>query len=415
MNKLGLVLIGNKYHGALGRPRVVVLYDADLGYKQWVRNQVGPECLIVVRWVDAPGLGQGAWVWFMRYEPQMRAMAEGDPNVAFCGLNEVVDDYADAYCVYELDRLAYMHRAGLRSVVGNWSVGVPDLHKWQVYEPVLAAMKAGDLVGLHEYWSHTKDIYNRYHCRRWSIVRQLKDVPIVVTECGRDYLEDTKLGQAGWQRTCNAEEYLGDLREYATLLEEYPQVQGGAVYQAGSDDAQWQPFSVAELWERVVGEYKEVGMPEIQVPQGIVLVLPVRNPVISQYWAEHAVDYSPMPGHPGMDFACPEGTVLRAAHDGIVWVGASYAYKAYGTYCWLECHNEVIGTYWIIYGHGSRILAEHREEVKAGDIIALSGNTGRSTGPHLHLGIETAVPNAGYRDGHDPAFYWWNPGDFIEG
>ena len=40
-----------------------------------------------------------------------------------------------------------------------------------------------------------------------------------------------------------------------------------------------------------------------------------------------------------------------------------------------------------IYGHNSRLLVEEGDEVKAGEVIAISGNSGRSTGPHLHYEI----------------------------
>jgi hypothetical protein len=416
LNKVGPVLIGNQYNGPLGKPKVVVLYDPPLSYKQWVRQQVGSDCLIVVRWVDVPSLGEGAWVWFMRYEQRMREMAQNDPNVAFCGLNEVADNYADLYCVYELDRLNYMHRAQLRSVVGNWSVGCPDLPKWEIYKTVLKTMRPGDLAGLHEYWSDTYDITNRWHCGRWTMVPELWNAPIVVTECGRDIVEGK--GAPGWQRTCNEERFMADLDLYSSLLDQFPNVVGAAVFQAGAIDPQWQPFDVAAIWPKVVEMYEEVsvpGQPKDAPMQGIVLLPPLRNPIISQYLGEQAVDYSPMPGHPGLDYACPPGTVLRAVHDGVVWVGAAPAYSAYGTYCWLECRNDAIGPFWVVYGHCSRILAEHKEVVKAGNIIALSGNTGRSTGPHLHLGIETTIANAGYRDSHDPTYFWWNPADFMGG
>ena len=51
-----------------------------------------------------------------------------------------------------------------------------------------------------------------------------------------------------------------------------------------------------------------------------------------------------------------------------------------------------------LYGHCSKLLAKAGQTVEAGDIIALSGSTGRSTGPHLHFEVrvngEQTIPRA---------------------
>jgi len=68
----------------------------------------------------------------------------------------------------------------------------------------------------------------------------------------------------------------------------------------------------------------------------------------------------------------------------------------------------------VILAHLIRVLAEKGERVEAGNIVALSGNTGNSTGAHLHLGIETTVPNPGFQDSHDLGFWWQNPETFMQ-
>lgn len=85
--------------------------------------------------------------------------------------------------------------------------------------------------------------------------------------------------------------------------------------------------------------------------------------------------------HPGLDIALPVGTTVTAAASGVVSDLREDA--EYGTVLRIS-HSGEIET---LYGHNSRVLVRMGQQVKRGDAIALSGNTGRSTGPHLHFEI----------------------------
>lgn len=89
--------------------------------------------------------------------------------------------------------------------------------------------------------------------------------------------------------------------------------------------------------------------------------------------------------HPGIDYGCPEGTEILACADGRITVTGRQK-MGYGTYIVL---NVVDGrdNYFITYAHLSSILVNDGQTVKRGDIIGLSGNTGTSTGPHLHFEV----------------------------
>mgnify|MGYP000568078189 CR=1 FL=1 len=86
-------------------------------------------------------------------------------------------------------------------------------------------------------------------------------------------------------------------------------------------------------------------------------------------------------GHTGIDLAVPTGTPIRAALPGTVTV--SQYNSSYGYYVIID-HGNGLST---LYGHNSRLLAQVGQTVEAGDIISLSGSTGRSTGPHLHFEV----------------------------
>jgi murein DD-endopeptidase MepM/ murein hydrolase activator NlpD len=85
--------------------------------------------------------------------------------------------------------------------------------------------------------------------------------------------------------------------------------------------------------------------------------------------------------HPGVDLAVPEGSDVRAAGGGTVEAAGNDS--SYGLFVLIR-HP---AGYETMYGHLSRVLVSRGDDVKAGQVIALSGNTGRSTAPHLHFEI----------------------------
>ncbi|MEU2246805.1 M23 family metallopeptidase [Streptomyces sp. NPDC019224] len=97
--------------------------------------------------------------------------------------------------------------------------------------------------------------------------------------------------------------------------------------------------------------------------------------------------------HSGQDFAVPIGTPVEAAHEGtVVKAGPNGAGDgpAYGNAIVIKHGN---GTY-SQYAHLSQIDVHVGQHVEKGQKIALSGNTGNSSGPHLHFEIRT-TPNYG--------------------
>ena len=85
--------------------------------------------------------------------------------------------------------------------------------------------------------------------------------------------------------------------------------------------------------------------------------------------------------HAGLDIAIPIGTPIRASGGGTVL--AAGVDPSYGLFARLT-HPEGFET---MYGHASRVLIGVGDTVQAGQVIALSGSTGRSTAPHLHFEI----------------------------
>ena len=107
-----------------------------------------------------------------------------------------------------------------------------------------------------------------------------------------------------------------------------------------------------------------------------------RNVVTSEFGYRRDPFTGERRGHTGMDLAVPTGTSVRAALPGTVTV-STYNQGGYGYYVMID-HGSGLST---LYGHNSQLLARVGQTVEAGDVIALSGSTGRSTGPHLHFEV----------------------------
>ena len=117
-------------------------------------------------------------------------------------------------------------------------------------------------------------------------------------------------------------------------------------------------------------------------------VYPLKNqyPVSSRYGFRKHPKTGKDHYHSGIDYACPEGSRVVAVCDGII------------VKVWDDDLNgnairlmDMDCTCRIGYAHLSEFLVKVGQMVKRGDVIALSGNTGQSTGPHLHVSIYISI------------------------
>ena len=85
--------------------------------------------------------------------------------------------------------------------------------------------------------------------------------------------------------------------------------------------------------------------------------------------------------HPGVDISCAIGTPVLATASGVVsFAGVD---TAYGNMVIIK-HSDSIST---VYGHNDTLLVKVGDQVMVGGMIALSGNTGKSTAPHVHYEV----------------------------
>ena len=156
------------------------------------------------------------------------------------------------------------------------------------------------------------------------------------------------------------------------------------------------------------------------------LYYPVKKHYVGQRFGANQVPFYKemgMPGHNGMDIVAQDGKIVRASHDGIVTFAGDDGSAGLGIvirtlkpfeYEGKEVFFKTI--YWHLKVGGIKVKAS--QQVKAGDIIALADNTGRSTGSHLHFALkpikqgeaewmwENIEQNNGYKGAIDPEPYF---------
>ena len=123
------------------------------------------------------------------------------------------------------------------------------------------------------------------------------------------------------------------------------------------------------------------GVPELEYdgPMSAMSDLPVPYPV--KFFFGHDPNYFGGKWHGGVDMPCPVGTPIRTTMGGIVsFAGESDV--GYGNLVVIQN-----GAYQTYYAHASQFDVSAGDVVEAGEVVALSGNTGFSTGPHLHYEV----------------------------
>jgi murein DD-endopeptidase MepM/ murein hydrolase activator NlpD len=114
--------------------------------------------------------------------------------------------------------------------------------------------------------------------------------------------------------------------------------------------------------------------------------IPTRKPAVGYFTSGFGIRRAPIGGkikmHEGLDIANHPGTPIKAAADGVIAFADGKA--GYGQTVIID-HGYGVET---LYAHTAKILVKKGAKVKRGEAIALLGNSGRSTGPHLHYEVK---------------------------
>lgn len=175
-----------------------------------------------------------------------------------------------------------------------------------------------------------------------------------------------------------AEQIVNDIKsEFDDNLE--IQLQINEIFTQDLDEIKTDSIEVAtNNMEIIANEIKEENS-ALSIINGVKLsILPVQGKISSRYGASSSIRKSL---HTGLDIACSSGTEINVVASGTV-IFAEYC-GSYGNLVKID-HGNGVETW---YAHASKICTKVGDKVNSGDVIALVGSTGNSTGPHLHFEI----------------------------
>lgn len=212
-------------------------------------------------------------------------------------------------------------------------------------------------------------------------------------------LENSKRSLEGKKK--DLVEYTSDLNDQKKLVQATTQEKAAILTQTKNQESAYKTILKnkqlqKEQFEKELFAYEsalKIAVDPTSIPtSGSVLSWPLDKVIITQYFGntafatKNAQIYNGK-GHTGIDLGTPTGTKVKAALGGIV-TGAGNTDEVRGCYSygkWVFIkHPNGLST---LYAHLSLINVNIGDEVGTGQIIGYSGNTGYSTGPHLHFGV----------------------------
>lgn len=176
----------------------------------------------------------------------------------------------------------------------------------------------------------------------------------------------------------------------------------GAKYLLNRADEKYSPFRTVEYYLDYGIKFKKMNTPGIIGGGGSCFIWPTDGTrITSSFGPRKAPTAGASTNHGAIDIGVPEGTNVYATNSGKVLKAGAATGFGYAVY--IDHGNGIVSKYGHLKAGGIKVSAG--QTVEAGQVIALSGNTGVSTGPHLHFQIElngVKVDPLDYVDPNDP-------------
>jgi murein DD-endopeptidase MepM/ murein hydrolase activator NlpD len=225
-------------------------------------------------------------------------------------------------------------------------------------------------------WTHTtgqkiREVLTSLRTLRTSLIEERKSITDKKVQADKLYQE---LGER--------QSYLDEVKASKERLLSKTQSEAKK-YDALVDDLEEQRKAIEDEIEDIEsGKTAALDLKDVPKYQKGLLAYPVKDPKITQKYGKTTFTrwYT---FHNGTDFGMPTGTKVLSAADGKVVALGNNGRYAYGRWIAVDHGNGLV----TMYGHLSGYVKKVGDKVKKGDTIAKSGNTGYSTGPHLHFTV----------------------------
>jgi len=317
---------------------------------------------------------------------------------------------------YNLEIAEGLGRVGIKAGLLSFSVGHPanlrdaEPSYWDWAESLVSpTLKYGHNWTIHEYWPKEGPQANwGWYSGRWSHIPF--DVPIVIGECGIDrFVNEPGIPQQerGWKSAVSQKEYAIQLNSYAAHLALDKRVIVAFPFLTDFASRDWASFDTADAHNEIIKE-KQVSyatfLPVIRVSDAVPGNPPEQQkPTLPQSKAIYRLKWPPLTPvtswyggpHNGLDVGIPTGTPLYAIYDGdVAWSDVDIAVgKNYGEY--IRIWHPDLGVH-SFFAHLSKRVVQQGQKVVKGDLLGYSGNTGTSTGPHVHIEVRAANDDGSY-------------------
>lgn len=424
-HRMGVHLIGNRepdfQYMATLKPAAVKIVDPDPTVVRRVLSLLDPNGICILR--DHPlseqktdmardpvGTGKRhAQDWVQKLATGRLKEFGGDKRIVVCGINEPdVHNQAEEQIVFQytkafLEELTYF---GIRGLALNLSVGWPREESgriiWDTFLPLEPIIKAGKhFLCVHEYWY--PDVQRGWNSYANRISRCPMAVPIIIGECGYTRQLANLPQPWGWRGNMSPQNYADQLWYYHDKV--HPNVFAILPFTTGYASADWESKDTQPAHADILGRVHAYTWPQVwpvtdtptepPTSDNMLIIVPKYSGRITGFYGSlyknsAGVAYA----HEGLDISMPEGTPIYAPWDGIVaW--SDNEPTTYGNYI------RVSGAYRadFFYGHLAERLVQTGNSIKQGQLIGRSGNTGNSTGPHVHFEVRLKTASGQYQTG----------------
>lgn len=337
-------------------------------------------------------------------------------RICVMGINEPsIHNAAEAtrVAVYTENFLRTLQPHGIRAYVFNFSVGWPREEAgriiWDEFRYLVPLINLTKSFGcVHRYWYPT--LLSGWDDYADRISNCPLEIPFVIGECGYTRQLADLPQPWGWDGNITAPTYAQMLWDYADKVDP-GKVFAVLPFTTSFGGEEWRNKDTAKAHADILARkhnfvwpnpWPQYTTPPVDPPtegDPMLIIVPKYtgriNGFYGQLYQNDAGAYYP---HEGLDIAYPLRTPIYAPADGVIaWDDYRGAEKsAYGIYC-RSSHPQFEKPFCMFFGHMAECVVRKDDVVKQGQLLGYSGNSGNSSGAHLHWEVRIMTASGGYQ------------------